>query len=89
VAKYEAMSKFANKFASDPIVIAKAIAKAVSSRRPRARYVAPFSNHMIFMMSSMLPTRMWDWAMRKVGFLTKKGLRLNSAQRPAQIEAAN
>ena len=32
-----AMSKLANKFASDPIVIAKAIAKAVDSRRPRAR----------------------------------------------------
>jgi short-subunit dehydrogenase len=89
VAKYEEMSKFANKFASDPIVIAKAIAKAVGSRRPRARYVAPFSNHAIFMMSSLLPTRVWDWAMRKVGFLTKKGLHLDSTPRPAQIEAAN
>ena len=49
------MSKFANRFASNPIVIAKAIAKAVGARRPRARYVAPFSNRMIFMMSSLLP----------------------------------
>src|SRR6185503_13354726 len=76
VEKYEEMSKFANRFASDPIVIAKAIARAVSARRPRARYVAPFSNHMIFAMSSLLPTRVWDWTMRKVGFLNKKTMRL-------------
>jgi short-subunit dehydrogenase len=88
VEKYEEMSKFANRFASDPIVIAKAITKAVGARRPRARYVAPFSNHMIFVMSSLLPTRMWDWTMRKVGFLNKKSLRLAATRRPAaQIEA--
>jgi len=88
VEKYEEMSKLANRFASDPIVIAKAIAKAVESRRPRARYVAPFSNHMIFAMSALLPTRVWDWTMRKVGFLNKKTMRLET-QRPAgQIEAA-
>jgi short-subunit dehydrogenase len=88
VEKYEEMSKFANRFASNPIVIAKAIAKAVGARRPRARYVAPFSNHMFFMMSSLLPTRVWDWSMRKVGFLNKKSLRLAGTGRtPAQIEA--
>ncbi|HEY3801185.1 MAG TPA: SDR family oxidoreductase [Kofleriaceae bacterium] len=88
VEKYEEMSKFANRFASDPIVIAKAIAKAVGARRPRARYVAPFSNHMIFVMSSLLPTRVWDWTMRKVGFLNKKSLRLAATRRsPAQLEA--
>jgi short-subunit dehydrogenase len=89
VEKYEEMSKLANRFASEPIVIAKAIAKAVGSRRPRARYVAPFSNHMIFVMSALLPTRVWDWTMRKVGFLNKKTMRLGETRRPAgQIEAA-
>src|SRR3954469_23678615 len=39
--KYEKMSKMADKFASNPIVIAKAISRAVNSRRPWARYVAP------------------------------------------------
>jgi short-subunit dehydrogenase len=88
VEKYEEMSKFANRFASDPIVIAKAITRAVGARRPRARYVAPFSNHMIFVMSSLLPTRMWDWTMRKVGFLNKKSLQLAATRSPAaQIEA--
>ena len=87
VEKYEEMSKFANRFASDPIVIAKAIARAVGARRPRARYVAPFSNHMFFAMQSLLPTRVWDWTMRKVGFLNKKTMRLDATRPAGQLEA--
>jgi short-subunit dehydrogenase len=74
VKKYEAMSKTADKFASNPIVIAKAITRAVDARRPAARYVAPRSNNMIFLMSALLPRRLWDWAMRKVGSLNAKSL---------------
>ncbi len=70
VAKYEEMSKMADRFASNPIVIAKAIARAVKARRASARYVAPRSTYMILWMSSLLPTFVWDWAMRKVGFLS-------------------
>ena len=81
VEKYEEMSKLGNRFASEPIVIAKAIAKAVNARRPRARYVAPFSNHVIFAMSTFLPTRVWDWAMRKVGFLTPAALKAAADRR--------
>jgi len=72
VRKYEEMSKLADKFASDPIVIAKAITRAVKARRPAARYVAPRSQHMIFIASAILPRRVWDWAMRKVGHLNEK-----------------
>ena len=43
IARYEQMSKMADRFASNPIVIAKAIARAVNARRPAARYVAPRS----------------------------------------------
>ncbi len=82
VAKYEQMSKTADRFASNPIVIAKAISRAVAARRPSARYVAPRSTHMILWMSSMLPTRVWDWAMRKVGFLNTKTLGIEG-KRPA------
>jgi short-subunit dehydrogenase len=74
VAKYEQMSKTADRFASNPIVIAKTIARAVAARRPSARYVAPRSTNMILWMSAMLPTRVWDWAMRKAGFLTERGM---------------
>jgi len=81
VAKYEKMSKTADRFASNPIVIAKAISRAVAARRPSARYVAPRSTNMIVWMSSMLPTRVWDWAMRKVGFLDTKTLGITTASK--------
>ncbi|HEY5948293.1 MAG TPA: SDR family oxidoreductase, partial [Kofleriaceae bacterium] len=63
VAKYEQMSKMADRFASDPIVIAKAIARAVEARRPAARYVAPFSTNFVVLFARLFPTRVWDWAM--------------------------
>jgi NAD(P)-dependent dehydrogenase (short-subunit alcohol dehydrogenase family) len=74
VAKYDQMSKAADRFASDPIVIAKAIARAVNARRPAARYVAPFSTNFVVLFARLFPTRVWDWAMRKVGFLDAKSL---------------
>jgi short-subunit dehydrogenase len=83
MAKYEKMSKTADRFASNPIVIAKAIAKAVNARRPAARYVAPWSTNLALFMQTVLPTRVWDWAMRKVGFLTPKALGLAGDAKPA------
>ena len=83
VAKYEQMSKTADRFASNPIVIAKAIARAVNARRPAARYVAPRSTNMVIWMRAFLPTRMWDWAMRKVAFLTPKTLGITGEVKPA------
>ena len=79
VAKYEQMSKTADRFASNPIVIAKAIARAVNARRPAARYVAPRSTNFALLMSALLPTRVWDWAMRKVAFLNAKTLGVDGA----------
>jgi short-subunit dehydrogenase len=78
VRKYEEMSKYADKFASNPIVIAKAITRAVQARRPAARYVAPRSQHVIFLASALLPRRLWDWAMRKVGNLNAKTIDFNA-----------
>jgi len=76
VQKYEQMSKQADRFASNPIVIAKAIARAVKARRPAARYVAPFSTNFVILFARLFPTRVWDWAMRKVAFLNTKTLGL-------------
>jgi short-subunit dehydrogenase len=104
VRKYEEMSKFADKFASNPIVIAKAITRAVKARRAAARYVAPRSQHMIFIASALLPRRVWDWAMRKVGNLNEKTIDFNArrattpatesaplppAAKPAEVRARN
>jgi len=72
--KYEEMSKMADRFASNPIVIAKAIARAVNARRPAARYVAPWSTNFVLLFKAIAPTFVWDWAMRKVGFLSSKHL---------------
>ena len=56
IAKYEEMSKQADRFAGEPIVVAKAIARAVEARRPAARYVAPRFNSFAVAMSALLPT---------------------------------
>ena len=74
------MSKFANKFASNPIVIAKAITRAVKARRASARYVAPRSQNVIFLASTFLPRVMWDWAMRKVGNLNAKTINFDAVR---------
>jgi NAD(P)-dependent dehydrogenase (short-subunit alcohol dehydrogenase family) len=72
--KYEEISKLANRFASNPIVIAKAIARAVNARRPWARYVAPRTTYFALWMNAVMPTFMWDWVMRKMGALSAKNL---------------
>ncbi|MDQ3341032.1 MAG: SDR family oxidoreductase [Myxococcota bacterium] len=74
LAKYEEMSKMADKLASNPIVIAKAISRAVNARRPSARYVAPWSTNFVLFFRAIAPQFVWDWAMRKVGFLSMKHL---------------
>lgn len=89
VAKYEQMSKTADRFASDPIVIAKAIAKAVEARRPAARYVAPFSTNFVVLFARLFPTRVWDWAMRSVAYLNAKHLDVNgTSAKPAEQPAS-
>jgi short-subunit dehydrogenase len=81
LAKYDTMSKAADRFASNPIVVAKAIARAVGARRASARYVTPRSTHMVLWLSTILPTPVWDWAMRKIGYLTPGAL--DTAATPA------
>jgi len=88
VAKYDQMSKMADRFASNPIVIAKAIARAVNARRPAARYVAPFSTNFAIVFARILPQRVWDWAMRTVGYLHARGLGLDGSA-PVSSEPAN
>jgi hypothetical protein len=80
------MSRAADRFASNPIVVAKAIARAVAARRAAARYVAPRRTNLVFVLSALLPTSIWDWAMRKVGRLTPATLELSSV--PTTVPAA-
>src|SRR5690606_28434257 len=76
VEKYQQLSGLADRLASNPIIIAKAIARPSEARRPAARSVAPFTTNFVVAFARVAPTRVWDWAMRKVGFLTPKALRL-------------
>jgi len=86
LANYERMSKAADRFASSPIVVARAIARAVSARRAAARYVAPRATSLALWLSAILPTAVWDWAMRRAGYLTPGGLDLSAV--PAAIPAS-
>ena len=103
MSKYEQMSRSADRFASNPIVIAKAISRAVRARRPAARYVAPRSTNFALFLQTVLPTRVWDWAMRKVGHLNARTLGVTSVKphvpqpidatrpvaKPAEVRAVN
>lgn len=87
LAEYDRMSRQADQFAAEPIVIARVIARAIHARRPAARYVAPFANNVALWMSALLPRRAWDWAMRKLGRLEPHTLGV--APRAARHSAAD
>ena len=53
-----------------PEVVARAIERAARRRRPAARYVTPGSNRLVLLLSSLLPQRLWDWAMRRIAHLS-------------------
>jgi len=50
----------------EPKVVARAISRAVNSRRPRLRYRAGFGAGLIIFFHSILPSRWWDAIMRKM-----------------------
>lgn len=62
----QAFKARADKMSKGPEVISKAIAKAIEARRPRARYVAPFSAKLMLVLLTRLPTRLVDWLMLRV-----------------------
>ena len=79
IAKAQRIRDLMEKTASGPQVIAKAIRKAAERRRPAARYVAPFSTYFALLLKVLMPTRMWDWVMRRFSFLTRKQLGIGDA----------
>jgi NAD(P)-dependent dehydrogenase (short-subunit alcohol dehydrogenase family) len=58
-----------------PEVIARAIHKAIRRRRPAARYVAPWFGHLVLGLLAVTPTRVQDFAFRRLGYLTPGALR--------------
>jgi hypothetical protein len=47
-----------------PDTVAKAIEKAITSRRPKTRYVVTPSAHLALLQRKLLPDRAWDAAMK-------------------------
>lgn len=72
----DALEKGIERFAASPAAVARAIEKAIFSRAPRARYVAPWINALGPVIVGLLPTRLVDWAMRVAVGLTRRTLAL-------------
>jgi NAD(P)-dependent dehydrogenase (short-subunit alcohol dehydrogenase family) len=86
MSKVEELSRKFDRFAADPIVIARAIARAVRARRPAARYVAPRTTYAVLWFRALFPTRIWDWAMRKMAYLSPKHLTMPTPAKPEPIK---
>ena len=64
----ETMRKaYSMRLLSKPSVVARAISKAVNSRRPRARYRVGFGAHTLVFLHTILPARWWDALFRLGG----------------------
>ena len=55
---------FAKRFGGPPETVAKAIARAITARSPRARYTVTPSAKILLAQRALLPDRGWDLAMR-------------------------
>ena len=53
-------------FELGPEAVTKAVLKALTARRPRARYRITTPTHLMALAKRVLPTRLQDWAIRKV-----------------------
>ena len=55
--------QYAGNMMSNPIIIARAMSKAVNSRRPKARYLIGFMAKPLVLLHAILPTRWFDYIM--------------------------
>lgn len=72
-----------DRMSAGPRVISRAITRAIESRRPRPRYVAPFSSRMTLGLAKAMPTRAVDWMFRQALGLTPKHLLPSTGQTTA------
>ena len=57
---------YTRRFLSEPVVVQRAICRAVRAHRPRTRYVVGFGSRFILWAHALLPARWWD-AMARLG----------------------
>jgi short-subunit dehydrogenase len=90
ITQAEAFKAQFDKQGAGPEVTTKAIVHASLARRPRVRYVVPFSASILLALASVLPTRVLDAVMRAVAGLTRKNLLAGGAgSTPASSAHAN
>lgn len=64
--------------AADSIVVVRALERALTAPRPRARYIAPFSARVLVTLSALLPTPTLDWLLTSMFGMTRKRLKVHT-----------
>lgn len=80
-ARADELKKQTDQMSADPIVVVRAIERAIVSRRPAARYIAPFSTALGLFFMQLMPTGLLDWVMRKMSGLTTEGIGIGAPAR--------
>ena len=65
--------------AAEPIVVVRAIERALTASRPGARYIAPFSARVMVALAAWLPTPILDWLLTSMFGMTRRRLKLSAA----------
>ena len=81
----EELRAFSDKQAAGPETVSRAIEKAITARRPAARYVAPWRNNLLLWFLAALPTRWSDALLARLTGMTRK--RLNAKASYATLPA--
>lgn len=68
----DAMRAKSDKLAKGPDVVVRAMDRAIRSRRPKARYVMPFTSRLFLFFARLVPTRLFDAMLAKAVGLTRK-----------------
>jgi NAD(P)-dependent dehydrogenase (short-subunit alcohol dehydrogenase family) len=87
LARADEMRKMSDRSAVGPACISRAIEKAATDRRPRARYLAPFRAVLMMMIVKRLPTRLADFLMREAVGLTRRRFARALFSSPASVAA--
>jgi short-subunit dehydrogenase len=87
-ARADMIEKRAMKMAQGPEVISRAIHRAATARRPRARYVAPFSSALMLGFLKLLPIILSDALMRALFGLNPKNVGTTASLRPPSTVGA-
>jgi hypothetical protein len=65
--------------AADPIIVVRALERALTASRPNARYIAPFSARLMVALAAWLPTPLVDWLLTSMFGMTRKRLQVSAA----------